>query len=122
MTKIVEIKEYLPQDFVELPIIKPHDIPVIQGMKEKVWVIVGKAFIEEIIWIAKKWKNILSDKNIASGSLPYNIEVHLKQVKTTEKQELIDKINSTIKWKINVKIKKQLLHLRNKILQNNTQN
>ena len=122
MTKIVEIKDYQVPDFIELPIIKPHDIAVIQGMKEKVWVIVGKAFIEEIIWIAGKWKNILSDKNISADSLPYNIEVHLKQVKTTENQELVDKINKIMKWKINVKIKKQLLHLRNKILQNNLQN
>jgi len=36
MTKIVEIKDYLPPDFVQLPIIKPHDMPVIQGMKDRV--------------------------------------------------------------------------------------
>jgi len=119
MTKIVEIKDYLAPDFIELPIIKAYDMPVIQGMKDRVWVIVWKAFIEEIIWIAQKWKNILSEKNISSNSLPYNIEAHLKQVKETEKQELADKINSVIKLKISVKIKKQLLHLRNKILQNN---
>ncbi|EKD66717.1 MAG: hypothetical protein ACD_49C00020G0007 [uncultured bacterium (gcode 4)] len=122
MTKVVEIKDYFPVDFIELPIIKAYDMPLIQGMRNKIWIIVGKAFIEEIIWIAQKWKNILSEKNISANSLPYNIEIHLKQVKETEKQELADKINSVIKLKLSVKIKKQLLHLRNKILQNNIQN
>ena len=122
MTKIIEIKNYQAPDFIELPIIKSYDMKVIQSMKDKVWTIVGKAFIEEIIWIAGKWKNILSDKNISADNLPYNIEVHLKQVKEIEKQELVAKINKAMKWKINVKIKKQLLHLRNKILQNNLQN
>lgn len=118
MWKIVELSNYQDPGYQELPIMKDFDIPVVNRLKKKVWTIIWASYIEEIINMMVKWVFNLKKENLEQNILPYNIVVHLEKTNQEERLKLASLISDNLKRNKSIKNKKQLLFLRNKLLQN----
>ena len=116
MWEVIDLESNFRRPDFMLPVVAPEDEKIINELKKRVSLILWYRYIEEMIFLCKKWKRLVTDENIIKWNLPFNLEVHLSKTTNNERLRLLKTISDSLKDDIPKKSKEQLFYLRSKIL------
>lgn len=120
MAQIIYLEGYQSPLWQELSFIEPQNKHIVSKIKQSFGKIVWFEYMQIIISVAQKWKNIIWKDNIENENLPFHISHHLWLVTNDrERDELVKLIWNILKTQIKKDLKEQLFYLRTRILQTN---